>query len=77
MASHYSTHPAGPFEHTDAVKYLRDTYEIPAREAADLLMRATQRPTGMASLPRRRPGQRTVWVTHMTTQGGRFMVEVE
>lgn len=77
MASHYTSHPAGPFVHIDAVKYLRETYGIPARDAADLLQRATERPTGMASYPRRKPYQRTVWVTHMTTQGGKFMVEVE
>ena len=72
----YSSHPAGPFEHVDAVMHVRNTYGIPARAAADMLIAATRSPSGMASLPV--PGsRRKVWATHMTTQNGKFMVEVE
>jgi len=74
--SGFTSHPAGPFEHIDAVMHVRNTYRIPARDAADMLIAATQSPSGMASLPV--PGsRRTVWATHMTTQGGKFMVEAE
>jgi hypothetical protein len=75
--SRYSSRPAGPFEHDAAVTYLQETYELTEEQAKDLLARATQRSTGMASHPRSKPYQRTVWATHMTTQGGRFMIEAE
>jgi len=76
--SHYTTHPAGPFEHVDAVKYLRGKYEVSARDAADLLIAATQSETGMASIPlAASQSRRKVWANHMTTQGGRFIIEDE
>ena len=76
--SRYTTHPAGPFEHVDAVKHLRDKYEVPAREAADLLIAATQSETGMASIPlAASQRRRKVWASHMTTQGGTFIIEDE
>jgi hypothetical protein len=72
----YNSHPAGPFEHIEAVGYVRNTYGIPARDVAELLLAAASSPSGMAKLPV--PGSRRhVWATHMVTQGGRFMVEVE
>jgi hypothetical protein len=77
--SHYTTHPAGPFEHTDAgMRYVRNTYRIPARAAADLLLAATESESGMAWLPLpREHARRKVWATHMTTQNGRFIIEDE
>lgn len=71
----YTSQPAGPFIHIDAVKHLRERHDIPARDAAELLLAAEQSESGMAKLARR--GYRTVWVTHMTTQQGRYMVELD
>lgn len=72
----YAPQPQGPFEHIDAVSYIRRTYEVPARAAADLLIAARASETGMASLPV--PGsRRKVWATHMTTQDGKFIIEAE
>jgi hypothetical protein len=76
--SHYTTHPSEPMEHIDAVKYLRERYEVPSRAAADLLIAAKASETGMASLPLPRAHRRSrVWANHMTTQGGRFIIEDE
>jgi hypothetical protein len=61
----------------DACVYLQRKYGLTAYDARDLLTRATQRTTGMASRPRTRPGEKTVWATHMTTQNGTFIIEEE
>jgi hypothetical protein len=72
----YAPPPKGPFEHVEAVSHVRSTHGIPARDVADMLIAATRSPSGMASLPI--PGsRRRVWATHMTTQDGKFMIEVE
>lgn len=64
-------------ERDDAVVYLQRKYLMTAHDARDLLDRATQRRTGMASRPRTKPGEKTVWATHMSTQEGRFIIEDE
>lgn len=73
--SRYTSHPAGPFMDIDAVRYMRDSYGVPARAAADLLESARTSPSGMANFPR--PGRASVWATYMTTQNGKFMIECD
>jgi hypothetical protein len=61
----------------DTVSYLVSKYQLTDGQANDLLDRAMARATGMASHPRSKPHQRTVWATHMTTQDGKFIIEDE
>lgn len=69
--------PSAPMDREAAIAYLRSQHELSEHDASDLLDRAVQRRTGMASHPRSNPHQRTVWATHMTTLGGTFIIEVE
>jgi hypothetical protein len=73
----YSSHPSAPMTREDTVTYLAGKYELTDGQANDLLDRAMARSTGMASHPRSKPGQRTVWATYMTTQNGKFIIEDE
>lgn len=62
-------------ERDDAVAVLVSAYGLDIAEAALLLTAAVDGLTGMAQHPR--PGMKTVWVTHMTTLGGKFIIETE
>jgi hypothetical protein len=71
----YSSHPSAPMDRPAALRYLWQAYQMPGINAADLLDRARESATGMASLPR--AGEYTVWATHMSTLGGQFIIERE
>jgi len=75
--SGYSSHPSAPMPRDEACVYLQLQYGLTAHDARDLLTRATQRATGMASRPRTKPSEYTVWATHLTTQNGQFIIERE
>jgi hypothetical protein len=75
--SGYSSHPSAPMTRDDTVTYLVSKYKLTSGQANDLLDRAMSRATGMASHPRAKPGQLTVWATHMTTLEGKFIIEDE
>ncbi len=73
--SGYDSRPSGLLNVTEAIDYLRETYQVGETDAEHLLASAVRSETGMASLPR--DGARTLWVTHMTTQHGTFIIELD
>lgn len=73
----YSSHQSAPMGRDEACAYLQRKYKLTAYDARDLLTRAAQRATGMASRPRTKPSEQTVWATHVTTLGGKFIIEDE
>jgi hypothetical protein len=78
MSSHYNSDPNGPLSREDAVMALvtDKRYELTLREAEDLVGRSESSVTGMASCNRHGIG-RTIWVSQLATQGGKFMIELE
>ena len=72
-----NSHQTAPLERDDAVLTLvtDEKYELTLREAEDLVRRAEASVTGMAS--HGRGTHRTVWVTHMSTQQGKFVIELD
>ncbi len=72
-----NSQPTAPLERDDAVMTLvtDEKYELTLREAEDLVSRAEASVTGMAS--HGLGTTRTVWVTHMSTQQGKFVIELD
>lgn len=61
-------------ERSEAVSYLTSEYFLTYLEAMNLLDRARENASGMAKHERHL--MRDVWATHMTTQGGKFIIEL-
>ena len=67
-------HPSELMNRPEALRCLWLTYRVPDIQARDLLDCARESASGMAPLAR--PDQRTIWATHMTTQGEKFIIEL-
>jgi hypothetical protein len=70
--------PTEPMDRYDTVLTLviDEKYELTLLEAEALVDRAVASVSGMAFHPRPRTFD-FVWVTHMTTQGGKFIIEID
>lgn len=66
---------AGPLVHADAAAYLAEHYEMSTTEAETLISVACASVSGMAS--RFIASGRRVWVSQLTTQDGKFIIEEE
>jgi len=64
-----------PMERGETEEYLARTYRLTGDQAAALVAESTASVSGMAPYPR--PGEQTVWVIHMVTLGGKFIVDAE
>jgi hypothetical protein len=71
----YTSHPSAPMERPEALHYLWTEYMITDIYARDLLDRARASESGMAMIERHL--SQKVWATHMTTLGGKFIIELE
>ena len=67
--------PTRPMERGTTEGYLVTAFGLTKDQAGALVEESTVSVSGMAQFPR--PGERTVWVSHMITLGGRFIVELE
>jgi hypothetical protein len=59
-----------------AERHLVAAFRLTEDEAAALVTESTVSVSGMAQFPRPGLPPRTLWVTHMTTLDGKFIVEV-